>query len=77
MISAPNADEAVVTERFTRDFGFEKPADAVGKTLELLAPDEDDKSESAKRKKSRANFFGIPLEDDGLDESNASRYQDS
>src|SRR5262249_31605624 len=31
MISSPNAAEAVVTERFIRDFGFEKPADAVGK----------------------------------------------
>lgn len=72
MISAPNADEAVVSERFTRDFGFEKPADAVGKTLELLAPDEDNKSESAKEEEEPANFFGIPLEDDGLDESNAA-----
>src|SRR5215510_13233420 len=37
MISSPTADEAVVTERFARDFGYEKPADAVDKTLELLA----------------------------------------
>jgi putative ABC transport system permease protein len=41
MISAPTADEAVVSERFVRDFGYEKPADAVGKTFELLAPPEE------------------------------------
>lgn len=69
MISAPNADEAVVTERFTRDFGFEKPADAVGKTLELLAPGDQTESEERKREEEPPNFFGIPLEDDGLDES--------
>src|SRR6185295_8416928 len=38
MISSPTADEAVVSERFIRDYGYEKPADAIGKTLELLAP---------------------------------------
>ena len=67
MISSPAADEAVVTERFIRDFGFEKPADAVGKTLELLAPpgNNDDEEEPA------PNFFGIPLDDPGLDESSA------
>jgi len=43
MISAPNADEAVVSERFIRDFGFEKATDAVGKTVELLAPTSDSK----------------------------------
>jgi putative ABC transport system permease protein len=66
MISSPTADEAVVTERFIRDFGFEKPADAVGKTLELLAPpsDKDEEEETP-------NFFGIPLDDPGLDESSA------
>lgn len=73
MISSPSADEAVVSERFTRDFGFEKPAHAVGKTLELLAPDGDSKSDSTKEEEEEpANFFGIPLEDDGLDESNAA-----
>jgi ABC-type antimicrobial peptide transport system permease subunit len=75
MISSPTADEAVVTERFTRDFGFEKPADAFGKTLELLAPDDDNKSDSAKEEEAPANFFGIPLEDDGLDESDTAGIQ--
>jgi ABC-type lipoprotein release transport system permease subunit len=34
MISSASADEAVVTERFMRDYGYEKAADAVGKTIE-------------------------------------------
>ena len=73
MISAPNAEEAVVSERLTRDFGFEKPADAVGQTIELLAPAENNKpSDSKKEEEEPLNFFGIPLEDDGLDESDPS-----
>src|SRR5688572_20905525 len=66
MISSPTADEAVVTERFLRDFGYEKPADAVGKTLELLAPPSNKEEEEE-----TPNFFGIPLDDPGLDESGA------
>ncbi|HKG79332.1 MAG TPA: ABC transporter permease, partial [Pyrinomonadaceae bacterium] len=67
MISSPTADEAVVSERFVREFGYAKPADAVGKTLELLAPpDEKDDAEEE-----TPNFFGIPLDDPGLDESSA------
>src|SRR5829696_76859 len=67
MISSPTADEAVVSERFVREFGYAKPADAVGKTLELLAPpnEKDDAEEET------SNFFGIPLDDPGLDESSA------
>jgi ABC-type antimicrobial peptide transport system permease subunit len=38
MISSPEADEAVVDESFLRSFGFERAEDAVGQTLELLAP---------------------------------------
>ena len=72
MISAPNAEEAAVSERFTRAFGFEKPADAVGQTIELLVPAQDDKSSAAKEEEQPPNFFGIPIEDDGLDESNPS-----
>jgi ABC-type lipoprotein release transport system permease subunit len=72
MISSPTADEAVVTERFVRDFGYEKPADAIGKTVELLAaPDEKKPKQKDDEEEERPNFFGIPLEDDGLDESNA------
>ena len=69
MISSPTANEAVVSERFIRDFGFEKPADAVGKTLELLAPPEQ-KSEDEEEVET-PNFFGIPLDDPGFDESGA------
>ncbi len=41
MISSPNADEAVVKDTFARDFGFEKPEDAIGKTVEFLAAPEE------------------------------------
>jgi ABC-type lipoprotein release transport system permease subunit len=69
MISSPTADEAVVTERFTRDFGYAQPADAVGKTLELLAPPNEKKDQQAKTEDEPPNFFGIPLDDPGLEES--------
>jgi ABC-type antimicrobial peptide transport system permease subunit len=73
MISTPNANEAVVTERFARDFGYDKPADAVGKTLELLAaPEEKPKTEKSDSEDATPNFFGIPLEDEGFDESSSS-----
>jgi len=73
MISAPNAEEAVVSERFTRAFGFEKPADAVGQVVELLAPAQDNKQSAARKEEEQPpNFFGIPIEDDGLDESDPS-----
>ena len=71
MISAPDVDEAVVSERFLRDFGYEKPADAVGKTIELLAPPSPDtgSEEDQEEEEERPNFFGIPLDDPGFDES--------
>ena len=69
MISSPSAGEAVVSERFIKDFGFDKPADAIGKTLELLAPPSEDKKKD-KEEEDTPNFFGIPLDDPGLDESN-------
>lgn len=67
MISAPDADEAVVNERFTREFGFAKPADAVGKTIEFLAPksEQADKTkEEQKEEPAPTSFFGLPLDDD-------------
>jgi ABC-type lipoprotein release transport system permease subunit len=69
MISSPTAAEAVVSERFVRDFGYEKPADAIGKTLELLAPPSETKSGQKDAEEETPNFFGIPLDDPGLDES--------
>src|ERR1044071_4901080 len=72
MISSPGADEAVVSERFVRDFGYAKPADAVGQTLELLAPPSDNKKPREETEEEETpNFFGIPLDDPGLDESSA------
>jgi ABC-type antimicrobial peptide transport system permease subunit len=68
MISSPDADEAVVTDTFTEDFDFEKPADAVGQTIEFLAPpsnaNEKSKSEPGRdQEQGPANFFGIPLDE--------------
>jgi ABC-type antimicrobial peptide transport system permease subunit len=60
MISSSEADEAVVTERFTRDFGFEKPADAVGQTVELLAPPKTSRKQKAEDEEF-SSFFGLPL----------------
>lgn len=72
MISSPAADEAVVSERFIRDFGYAKPADAVGQTIELLAPPADnDKKKEEPEEEETPNFFGIPLDDPGLDESSS------
>lgn len=71
MIAGPEANEAVVTERWARDFGYENPAEAVGQTLEFLAPPQsregDDEEEAG------MSFFGLPLEADGTDEDAASR----
>lgn len=71
MISGAGAEEAVVSERFARDLGYEKPAAAVGKTLEFLAPPgEERKDEKADQKienaeeNGPANFFGIPLDEE-------------
>ena len=86
MISSPNADEAVVNETFTRDFGFEKPADAIGKTIEFLAaPNESSRQsskqsskppsrESPRQKNEEAelpSFFGLPLEEDTTAETDS------
>ena len=72
MISSPTADDAVITERFARDFGYEKPGDAVGKTIELLAAPEETKASQTKEDEAPPNFFGIPLDDGGLDESTSN-----
>ena len=68
MISSPSAAEAVVSERFVKDFGYPTPADAIGKTIELLAPPSEKKDDEAEEEDS-PNFFGIPLDEPGLDES--------
>lgn len=67
MISSPDADEAIVTDSFTEDFGFEKPEDAVGQTIEFLSPpnaNEKSTSEPGQaEEEGPANFFGIPLDE--------------
>jgi ABC-type antimicrobial peptide transport system permease subunit len=64
MISSPNADEAVVSERFTRAFGYENPTDAVGKTLEFLTPPDEKSKASTSEEEGPPNFFGIPLDEE-------------
>ncbi len=78
MISAAGDDEAVVTENFARDFGFEKPEDAVGKTIEFLAAPaarpaaadasrEESAEDAPEQENSEADlpsFFGLPLADE-------------
>lgn len=72
MISRPDADEAVVGEVFIETFGFEKPADAVGQTIEFLTiADEKRSGNDATQKPSKPvedqdgmSFFGIPLEEE-------------
>jgi ABC-type lipoprotein release transport system permease subunit len=70
MISAPEADEVVVSERFARDFGYQNLPDAVGKTLEFLAPPDENKRRSGEEEP--AHFFGIPLGEEEPDEANSS-----
>jgi putative ABC transport system permease protein len=66
MISSPTADEAVVSEQFTDSFGFEKPEDAIGKTIEFLAaPNEPANTSSSNQEETGPpSFFGLPLEED-------------
>jgi ABC-type lipoprotein release transport system permease subunit len=75
MISAPNADEAVVNERFTREFGYAKPEDAVGQTIEFLAPKDNSKDKKEKPDASPdegpGNFFGLPMDEEDNAESKA------
>jgi putative ABC transport system permease protein len=75
MISTANADEAVVSERFARDFGFAQPAEALGQELEFLAPRDEKEAPAKKPEKDQtsgppAGFFGLPLDVD--EEPNAA-----
>ncbi|MFN2483227.1 MAG: ABC transporter permease, partial [Pyrinomonadaceae bacterium] len=88
MIVSPDADEAVVDQDFLRSFGYAKPSDAVGQTLELLAPagagdddaggnveGEEEKKDGTKKEDEEGgmSFFGLPLEDDAADGLPAGR----
>jgi putative ABC transport system permease protein len=73
MITSPDADEVVVNEKFTREFGFDKPADAVGKTIEFLAPKteqgDEEKKPEPKQDAGPTTFFGLPLEESDEEKS--------
>jgi putative ABC transport system permease protein len=60
MISAPDADEAIVDENFLRVFGYKKAEEAIGQKIELLAPPKKGSSEENEQ----PNFFGLPLEEE-------------
>lgn len=68
MIGAPDSGEAVVDQEFARDFGYATPADAVGKTVEMLAPPEKGTEEEEEES---PNFFGIPLDEGDAEEEGA------
>ena len=81
MIGGPEAGEVVVDSAFLSDFGFKNPADAVGQTVELLAPPgervgrekgrEGGARDQPEGDDDRLTFFGIPLEG-GEKESDAA-----
>jgi ABC-type antimicrobial peptide transport system permease subunit len=58
MISPSNADQIIVTEDFLKDFGYASPADAVGKSVELLALPRESEYQGG------TSLFGIPIEDE-------------
>ncbi|HEY8184524.1 MAG TPA: FtsX-like permease family protein [Pyrinomonadaceae bacterium] len=75
MLSSPTADEAVVNETFARDFGFAKPEDAIGKTIDFLAPQKESPKQASEQSSEQStsekdttedlpSFFGLPLEDE-------------
>lgn len=71
MISRPDADEVVIDDVSAETLGFANPADAVGQTIEFLAPANEQRQSSTGDKQADTdqdeggmNFFGIPLEDD-------------
>jgi ABC-type antimicrobial peptide transport system permease subunit len=65
MISAPQADEAVVSFDFSHNAGFSSPVEALGKSIEFLVPANDSDGED-----NQPSFFGLPL---GGDESSQPR----
>ncbi|MFN2455190.1 MAG: ABC transporter permease [Pyrinomonadaceae bacterium] len=73
MLAAPNAVEAIVSEQWTRDFGYANPADAVGQTVDFLAPPATKRNDArAKDEDATESFFGLPLEDDGTKDESAA-----
>ncbi|HEX8852283.1 MAG TPA: FtsX-like permease family protein [Pyrinomonadaceae bacterium] len=76
MIPAPESREVIVDSHFLKVFGLKEPSEAVGQTLELLAPnnrrDEGEGASTRARAEARRerdeedslSFFGIPLEEE-------------
>jgi ABC-type antimicrobial peptide transport system permease subunit len=74
MISRADADEVVIDDVAAETFGFEKPGDAVGQTIEFLAPANEKRDSSKEENPDQAkeeeegeggfSFFGIPMEED-------------
>ena len=66
MISSKEADEVVVDSEFLENFGYETAADAIGQTLDLLAPpersDASEGGEDSSDEDDSMSFLGIPLE---------------
>jgi putative ABC transport system permease protein len=58
MLSAPGADEAIVGADFLNHFGYAKAEDAIGKSLDLLAPDKERDEDGG------PSLFGLPLGDE-------------
>jgi ABC-type lipoprotein release transport system permease subunit len=73
MIASAEADEAVVDESFLKAFGFEKPADAVGQTVELLAPQGEERARDAKTGGGERADSSQPTGGDDARESNGAR----
>lgn len=67
MLSSPASDEVVISHSWASAFGYEKPEDALGKTIEFLAPPKPKEGED----EDDANFFGIPLDEAEPDEGAA------
>lgn len=59
MIGAPDAGEAVVDEEFARQYGYAQPSDAIGQTVDFLAPPEKKSADEE-----MPDFFGLPLADE-------------
>lgn len=72
MVNSADADEVVVDGDFVSTFGYAKASDAIGQTLELLAPPGQRKREGVQDEEEETpNFFGIPLEEDTAEASNS------
>lgn len=75
MISRPDADEVVIDDVSAETFGFTRPEDAVGQTIEFLAPRKEVEARDRKKPDPKSDdgdtpdeegglsFFGIPLEE--------------